>query len=30
MHVHMQYDMHEKVLREGLDISVNQLEEVAE
>lgn len=30
MHVHYHYDMHEKVLREGLDVSVNQLDEVTE
>lgn len=30
MSVHCQYDMHEKVLREGKDISVNQLVDVAE
>ena len=30
MNVQWQNDMHEKVLREGMDISVNQLEEVAE
>jgi ribosomal protein S18 acetylase RimI-like enzyme len=27
MYVHRQYDLHEKVLREGEDISVNQLED---
>ncbi len=30
MHVDLQYDMHEKVLREGVDISITQLEYIPE